>query len=122
LLVTIVVPLFDGLYWGSGLMLLLLLVCAYPQSYETASDGLRIRAGLIRKLIPYAAITAVCPGSGRPSGLAWSLALSLDRVSIQYGTGKEIVIAPADQNAFMADVAMRTPQLVKRGFDLVLSI
>jgi hypothetical protein len=122
LLVTVVVPLFDRRYWASGLTLLLLLVFAYPQSYETTSDGLLIQAGLIRKLIPYAAITAICPGSGRPSGLAWSLPLSMDRVSIQYGKGKEAVIAPADQDAFLADVAMRTPQLVKRGFDLVLSI
>lgn len=111
----IAAPLLGRAYWVSGLILLALLVCAYPQTYETTSDGLLIRAGLIRKLIPYAAITAIGPSSDKSS----SFALSLDRVKIQYGSGKAVLIAPADQDVFFKDIAMRTPQLVRRGFDLV---
>jgi hypothetical protein len=111
-------PLLGKAYWVSGLILLAYLAFLLPQSYETTPEGLLIRAGLYRKLIPYASITAVGPCSDTRSGLA----LSMDRLKISYGSGKEFHIAPADQEGFMADLAMRTPQLVKRGFDLVLGI
>ena len=118
LLAGIGAPLLGRAYWVSGLILLVYLAFLLPQSYETTSEGLLIRAGLYRKLIPYASITVIGPCSDTRS----SFALSLDRMKITYGSGKEIRIAPADQDGFMADLAMRTPQLVKRGFDLVLSI
>jgi hypothetical protein len=111
-------PLLGRAYWVSGLILLACLAFLLPQSYETTGEGLLIRAGLYRKLIPYASIAAIGPCSDTGS----SLALSMDRLKISYGSGKEFYIAPADQEAFMRDIAMRTPQLVKRGFDLVLSI
>jgi hypothetical protein len=118
LLAGIGAPLLGRAYWVSGLVLLVYLGFLLPQSYETTPEGLLIRAGLYRKLIAYASITAVGPCSDKGS----SFALSMDRVKIAYGSGKEIRIAPTDQEGFMADLAMRTPQLVKRGFDLVLSI
>lgn len=111
----ILAPLLGRAYWVSGSILMVVLVLVFPQSYETTPDGLLIRAGLIRKTIPYASITAIGPCSDRRS----SFALSLDRVKIQYGSGREIRIAPADQDAFFRDMEMRAPQLVKRGFDLV---
>lgn len=100
-------PLSGRAYWVSGLILLVYLAFLLPQSYETTPEGLRIRAGLYRKLIPYASITAVGPCSDTRS----SFALSMDRLTIGYGEGKEIRIAPADQAGFMTDLAMRTPQL-----------
>jgi hypothetical protein len=89
----------------------------YPQSYETTATGLVIRAGLSKRTIPYAGITAVRPSSDSRSALA----LSLDRIQIEYGAG-ELLIAPQDQAAFFADLALRAPQLSKRGQDLVIAL
>ena len=114
----IAAPVLGGNYWVSGVILLVVLTCLYPQSYETTPEGLLIRAGLIRKRIPYAAITGIRPCPDRRS----SFALSMDRVLIGYGAGKEIVIAPADQECFLADITMRAPQLAKRGVDLTSAL
>ena len=54
-------------YWIAGPVLLVLLICAYPQSYKTTQEGLLIRGGLWRRQIPYEVITFVGPvadGSG----------------------------------------------------------
>ena len=69
-------------YWIAGPVLLVLLICAYPQSYKTTREGLLICGGLWRRRIPYEAITFV--GS-----------IAEDRVRIQYGLASELRIAPA---------------------------
>ncbi|MGO9097357.1 MAG: PH domain-containing protein [Bryobacteraceae bacterium] len=107
LLAGIGAPLLGRAYWVSGLVLLVYLAFLLPQSYETTPEGLLIRAGLYRKLIPYASINAIGPCKDQRT----SFALSMDRLTIGYGEGKEVRIAPADQEGFMADLAMRTPQL-----------
>ena len=87
-----------------------------PQWYETAPDALVIRAGLTTRRIPYSEITAARPSSDNRS----SLAMSLDRVEIEYGS-KQLLIAPRDRQAFFRDLETRAPQLARRGQDLVLS-
>ena len=93
-------------YWIAGPVLLVLLICAYPQSYETTREGLLIRGGLWRRSIPYQAITFV--GT-----------IGDDRVRVQYALASELRIAPEDPRAFLADVAQHTPHLIKRGYKLV---
>ena len=93
-------------YWIAGPVLLILLLCAYPQWYETSARELVIHDSLTRRRIPYEAITAV-----RRSG---------DRARICYGAASAIVIAPADPRAFVRELARFTPQLTRRGEDLVL--
>jgi hypothetical protein len=93
-------------YWIAGPVLLVLLICAYPQSYKTTREGLLIRGGLWRRRIPYDAITFVAP-------------IAADRVRIQYGLASELRIAPADARVFLADIAKHTPHLIKRGYKLV---
>jgi len=93
-------------YWIAGPVLLVLLICAYPQSYETTREGLLIRGGLWRRSIPYQAITFV--GT-----------IADDRVRVQYGLASELRIAPEDPRAFVADIAKHTPHLIKRGYKLV---
>lgn len=44
-------------YWIGGPVLLVLLLCAYPKTYETAGAGLVVRDALARRAIPWAAIT-----------------------------------------------------------------
>jgi hypothetical protein len=89
----------------------------FPQSYETTSDAIVIRAGLSRRTIPYSALTAVRPAFDTRS----SLALSVDRVQIESASG-ELLISPQDQTAFLADVASHAPQLSRQGQDLVVAL
>ncbi|HEY1239273.1 MAG TPA: PH domain-containing protein [Bryobacteraceae bacterium] len=107
-------PLPSHTYWVSGMVLAILLVGGYPQSYETTPGGLLIRSGLFRRLVPYEAITFVGPAT---EGAA-SVALSRDRVKVAWGPS-ELLIAPADAARFFADVAARAPHLLQRGPDLV---
>jgi hypothetical protein len=95
-----------GDYWIAGPILLTLFLCAYPQSYETTARALVIRLPLCRHVIPYSAISFVGPAA-EDSDAA--------RVKIQYGPAAEIVIEPADREAFFRDLASRAPHLVKRG-------
>ncbi len=92
-------------------------ICGYPQSYQTTEKGLVIRAGLVKRVIPYEAIAFIGPSEKEDLGLT----LSLDRVKIRLATGGELLIAPADYRAFLADMAKRAPQLTRRGQDLVLA-
>jgi hypothetical protein len=94
-------------YWIGGPVLLVLLLCAYPQSYETTVRGLMVRDALTRRLFPYATITLVTPASR-------------GRLRIQCGLASEIILAPVDPESFVADLAARTPHLTRRGRELVL--
>ena len=94
-----------GDYWVGGPVLLILLILSFPHSYVLAPEGLRVRAGIARWVIPYRAITFV-----RPRG---------ERVSIRVGEHEEMLLAPADPRAFCADVAARATHLVSRGEELV---
>ena len=106
-----------GLYWIGGPMLVLFVLCVYPQKYEVTERGLFIRATLFRRLIPYGAITQAEPCTG-----GRGLALALDGVSIRYGLCHELRISPADPDAFLADLAAHAPHLMRRGHGLVLAI
>ena len=96
-----------GDYWVGAPVLLILLILSFPHSYELAPEGLRVRAGIARWVIPYRAITFV-----RPRG---------ERISICVGEHEEMVLAPADPRAFCKDVAARATHLVPRGEYLVAS-
>jgi len=95
-----------GDYWIAGPVLLILFLCAYPQSYITTPQTLVIQTALNRYRIPYSAIRYVEP---------LEEPLALDRVRIQYGHAAQVLIAPADREAFFRDMAARAPHLVKRG-------
>lgn len=94
-----------GDYWVGAPVLLILLILSFPHSYELAPDALRVRTAINRWVIPYRAITFV-----RPSG---------ERVAIRVGDHEEMVLAPADPEAFYRDVAAHARHLVARGRQLV---
>lgn len=97
--------------WVAGPVLLILLLCAYPQSYETTEQGLVVRDALTRRLIPYEQITwagPLAPNVLRPG-----------RLRLQYGLGSELDLAPADREGLLADLAARAPHLSRRGDQLV---
>jgi len=110
----VLIPASQGQYGAASLPLLILLGCCAPQSYQTLADGLLIRAGLVRRFIPYRSITFIGPGGGSNS-----LGLSLDQLRIEYGTSSEISIAPADPVGFLADVETHAAHLCRRGRNLV---
>ncbi len=110
----------QGTWWAKGLAAAVWIVVfgfCFPQSYETTESALVIRAGITKRRIPYSSITAVRHSSDSRSALA----LSLDRVLIEYASGEQL-IAPKDQAAFWADLQLRAPQLSKQGQDLVVSL
>ena len=112
--VGVMVPAWHGQYGVAALPLLILLGCCAPQSYQTTAEGLVIRAGLMRRFIPYRSMTFIGPGSG-----SYSLGLSLDQVKIRYGAASEISIAPADPVRFVADIESHTAHLRRSGRNLV---
>jgi hypothetical protein len=98
--VCITVLLLGANYWIVGPLLLNLMICAYPETYETTAKGLIVRTALRRQSLPYDAIASV----GLTRG---------GRVSIKYGGRSEVRIAPSDTEAFFSDMAARTPHLSK---------
>ncbi|MGD0497680.1 MAG: PH domain-containing protein [Bryobacteraceae bacterium] len=102
-------------FWITIPLFLAVGICGYPQRYETTKDGLVIHAGLMRRTIPYEAITFIGPSEEG----SFRFALSLDRVSIRYGAHAGVLIAPADYRAFLSDMADRVPQLTRRGHDML---
>lgn len=106
--------------WGfvvSGFDAILVFGFLWPQRYETAPDALVVRAGVTTRRRPYASITAIRPSTDSRSALA----LSLDRVLIESAAG-DLLIAPRDQAAFVADLAARCPQLSRQGMELVVAL
>ncbi len=94
-----------GDYWVGAPVLLILLILSFPHSYVLAPEGLRVRTGITRWVIPYRAITIV-----RPRG---------ERVAIGVGSDEEMVLAPSDPKAFCADVAAHAPHLLNRSGQLI---
>lgn len=87
-------------YWIAGPVMLVLALSAYPQSYVTTSSGLLVRAGLMRRLIPYQTITVVEP-------------VADDTIKVQYGHNS-LLLEPEDPDAFFRDLANRLPHLGRR--------
>ena len=83
-------------YWIAGPVLLILMLCAYPQTYELAETELVVHDSLTRRRIPYR-VMASTESEGR-------------RIRIRYGLGSEIVIVPADTAAFLEALAPRMPR------------
>lgn len=87
-----------------------------PQHYELRPDGLFIRQGWRRKLIPYAALVELRPVTdGRSAAV-----LSLDRVQVTTRGYGDWLIAPAAQRAFLDQLAGLAPHLERRGFGLAV--
>jgi hypothetical protein len=91
ILLGIAAPLAGGGLWMTVPLFLAVGICGYPQYYRTTKTGLVVRAGLMCREIPYAAIRGVAPEGGR--------------VRVEYGANAGLDLVPADSRAFVADVA-----------------
>jgi hypothetical protein len=71
--------------------------------YTITSDSLRIRSGLFKWEIPLHEISTVVATRSPLS----SPALSLDRIRIDYGKGKSVMISPLNKAAFLLELQSR---------------
>jgi hypothetical protein len=92
------------------------LASTLPQYYEVREDGLFIRQGWRRILVPYASLVEVRRASDTRSAAVWST----HRVLVAVQTGRPYIIAPAEQKRFLDEIAKRAPQLERRGSGLRL--
>lgn len=77
----------------------------FTTGYTLAADALRIRSGPFRWTVPYRDITAVRPTHNPLS----SPALSLDRLRVEYGRNRAVLVSPADRQGFCAALRQRCP-------------
>jgi len=97
-------PLLPGLA-----VFVLALSATLPQYYEVREEGLYIRQGWKKRLLPYPAICEL-----RIWNSAFSAAvLSTHRLMITAVPGGQLVIAVKQQGRFLTEVARRSPQLVE---------
>jgi len=68
--------------------------------YTIDADNLTVRSGPMRWVIALSQIESVAPTRDARSGPA----LSLDRLRICYGGGRQILISPKDKEAFIRDL------------------
>jgi len=89
-----------------------------PQYYEIRDDGLFIRQGWKKVLIPYPSLTEVKTWRSFLS----SAVFSTDRITVSAGAYKSFVIAVVEKERFFAELSTRCPQMEKKntgsGFSL----
>jgi hypothetical protein len=84
---------------GIGLPIWLL----FSTDYTLDCDVLAIRSGPFRWKVPVHEIENITPTSSPLS----SPALSLDRLRIEYGAGRSIMISPLEEEEFLVDIEAR---------------
>jgi hypothetical protein len=93
-IIMIAVILFVGWIWfGTG--------------YEILDDELRIRCGPFRQRIPLQEIKEIRKTRSPLSAPA----CSLDRMEIEYGNSKRVMISPADKEGFIRLLVGKSPQI-----------
>jgi hypothetical protein len=78
-----------------------------PQYYELREEGLFIRQGWHQTLLPYSALSELCTADGIISAPVFST----HRLQVTAAGGGLFLIAVAEQERFLAEVARRAPQL-----------
>ncbi len=76
--------------------------------YSIDDAFLRVRCGPFRWTIPLRDIASITPTRDHAS----SPALSLDRLRIEYGGGRSLLVSPRDKDAFLRDLQDRRARAV----------
>jgi len=87
-----------------------------PQYYEVREDGLFIRQGWRKTLIPYGSLSELRSVTNSMSAAVFSS----QRILIVTSEGRRILIAVAEDDRFLEEVARRAPQLERKAFGLAL--
>jgi hypothetical protein len=82
---------------GAGLPIWLF----FSTNYLVQGGNLVIHSGPFRWRVPLSGITRIVPTRSARS----SPALSLDRLRVEYGAGKTVLVSPQDQEAFMQAIS-----------------
>ena len=106
-------PLF-GLLPFVPLVPLAALASSLPQYYEVREDGLFIRQGWRKVLLPYASLREL----RRERNFFSAPVFSTDRIFLSTNIGKKLVIAVDDDERFLTEVKRRAPNLEKRSWGL----
>ncbi len=91
-----------------GLSLAFVVWIYVDTSYRVTSTELHARSGPLRVTVPLAQIKRI----RRSNSLISAPALSLQRLDIQYATGKSVLISPDDEERFFAVLRRVAPQVV----------
>jgi hypothetical protein len=91
-------------------VLALVLLATLPQYYEVRGNGLFLRQGWRRALLPYAELRELRAERGMLSAPVFSTR----RIYVEAAPSSKWIIAVAEQERFLAEVFRRAPQL-KRG-------
>ncbi len=91
--------------WAIAILFVLLGICLPLSilactSYTITEESLLIRCGMLKWEIPIKDISSIEPTRNPQS----SPALSLDRLRIEYGGGKSIMVSPEKSDAFLRDL------------------
>jgi hypothetical protein len=86
------------------------LAATLPQYYEVRGEGLFIRQGWRKVLVPYPSLVELQPTLDARSAPVYSM----DRLLVVTRENRRYVIAPAGQERFLAAVAQWAPHLERR--------
>jgi len=94
------------------------LASTLPQYYEVRDDGLFLRQGIRKTLIPWPSLVELQTMTDfRSAGV-----FSTDRILVVTREAAQFIIAPADRQGFLEQVARHTPQLEQKSFGLALPL
>jgi hypothetical protein len=99
------------------LILLLPYFKSIPEYYEVRENGLFVRQGWKKKLIPYTTIDSLLPLA---PAIRWFP--PANRILVILAKGVSFVVAPSDKERFLAEVSIRCPKLEKMETDFGLSL
>ena len=102
-----------GSLWLAFLPMLLWLIvipCTLPQYYDLRADGLFLRQGWRKSLIPYASLIELQAMSDSSSAGVFST----DRIFLKTQGGRQFIIAVAEEGRFLDEISRRCPQLERR--------
>jgi len=91
----------------SPVVILFALSCTLPQYYEVREDGLFIRQGWRKFLLPYASLVEL----QQMTDLRSAAVFSTHRILIVTDAGPKVLIAVAEEERFLAEVLRHSPQL-----------
>lgn len=90
-----------------AIVVVLYIFLVFPVSYRLEHEALVIHSGVLRWRVPYTQMRSVRP----TRSMLATPAMSLDRLEILYGAAGRALILPRDQQAFLAELYARAPQL-----------